>query len=617
LERDEFRQRFALRVDAGVRFGQSGAEFVRSVLFGAIRQVLSGSISAVDVVAKDGLVWRVAQEQSAGLVILRERIVIPIPEGLCLSPIVNTRLDWFDQQTNRVRVNDRHMQKWRAVLAERPLEDEELDRLREEFRLTPTYFSGSMREALRQQSFGVDDLVPSSIRYFERLASEPTNDTGVQEFFATTVASHVRSLVETSPPEGLRAALLLSSLSSLAELIDLNRLQRSEVLEAFQWLANQGDRISQVGGIECGLRLLHLFPELESVLASMTSAIAADRPEEPSGRLRLLSALVAVVEGEIARRNIARGRPPFWRRMASIAHAAAIEREVIHAGLDSASIAGWALQSGGSLFYIQTLIDLRREPRWFPDFISPQQLKAEFVGRIAGAAERYRANVPDGDLSSLLWGPDPGTIQSQMDLSAILPGPLESGIEAVREIPPELEESIRTSLEAEELTPASFWGLVNTSLIFHTGSKLSKLAAEALRRVGYQLRKVNAADDPFALVNGLAMVSAVTRTKELAAEVRILARGARRREGKKLSPEASARIALIAAAAHRDDVAWSNFIGEWLTELAFADMTVDQATALQGSLYTLFHLEPRLWENCGRAEAALVAFVASVPESTG
>jgi hypothetical protein len=49
-------------------------------------------------------------------------------------------------------------------------------------------------------------------------------------------------------------------LSTLAELIDLTTLKRAEVLEEFQWLADQGDRISQVGGIECGLRLLHLFP---------------------------------------------------------------------------------------------------------------------------------------------------------------------------------------------------------------------------------------------------------------------------------------------------------------------------------------------------------------------
>ena len=78
-----------------------------------------------------------------------------------------------------------------------------------------------------------------------------------------------------------------------------------------------------------------------------------------------------------------------------------------------------------------------------------------------------------------------------MDLSALMPGPLEGGIDAVRELPPDLEASIRTDLRAEELTPESFARLVNSSLIFQTSSRLSELAAQALRRVGYQLRKVN------------------------------------------------------------------------------------------------------------------------------
>jgi hypothetical protein len=425
-------------------------------LFAAIRQVLAGTTVTVDVTAKDGVVWHVTRDDPTGISITRKGVVVSLPEFAAMSEDVTARLKWFDEQTGKLRINDRHTEKWREVLAQRGLEDEEFDRILSEFRLTPVYVVSSLSDALRSQKFGVAELVPSSVRYLERLAGEPTDDIGVQEFFATTVASHVRALMEMSSREGLRTALLLSSLNSLAELIDLNALKPAEVLEEFQWLADQGDRISQVGGIECGLRLLNVFPELEPILATMGGAIAADRPDEPSGRLGLLSALVALVEGEIARRNIARGRPPFWRRMASIAHASAIEREVIRAGLGTASIADWALQSGGSLFYIQTLIDLRREPRWFPDFISPRQLKAEFIGRIAGAAERYRANVPDGDLSLLLWGTDSATIRSQMDLSALMPGPLEGGIEAVRELPPDLEESIRTDLRAEELTPESF-----------------------------------------------------------------------------------------------------------------------------------------------------------------
>jgi hypothetical protein len=115
-------------------------------------------------------------------------------------------------------------------------------------------------------------------------------------------------------------------------------------------------------------------------------------------------------------------------------------------------------------------------------------------------------------------------------------------------------------------------------------------------------------------LNGLATVSAVTRSRVLADEVRILSRGALRRTGTNLTPEAVARIALVAAAANSDLAAWGNFLGDWLTELAFADMTREQGIALQGDLYRLLHAEPVLWETCGRAEAALSAFVESFPD---
>lgn len=86
-------------------------------------------------------------------------------------------------------------------MVDRSLEDEELDRLLEEFRLTPVYIAGSVREKLRGQSFGVVDMVPSNVRYFDRLAGEPPDDGGVQEFFATKVASHVRLVGQQVRPK--------------------------------------------------------------------------------------------------------------------------------------------------------------------------------------------------------------------------------------------------------------------------------------------------------------------------------------------------------------------------------------------------------------------------------
>ena len=118
------------------------------------------------------------------------------------------------------------------------------------------------------------------------------------------------------------------------------------------------------------------------------------------------------------------------------------------------------------------------------------------------------------------------------------------------EMPAKYESTIRAILQTEELTPESFVGLVNSSLIFRTDSQLSDLAAQGLSRVRYQLRKVNGSDDPFPLLNGLALVSAVTRSTALAAEVRNLCRVARRRAARNLPLEVVARVALMAAAAN-------------------------------------------------------------------
>jgi hypothetical protein len=194
---------------------------------------------------------------------------------------------------------------------------------------------------------------------------------------------------------------------------------------------------------------------------------------------------------------------------------------------------------------------------------------------------------------------------------------LEGGTKAVGEIPPDLETQIRESLAAEELAPNSFFGLVNASLVFRIDSQLSDLAAQGLKRVGYQLRKHSTSNEPVQLVRNLAMVAAVTRSKALAGEVRVLDRVARRRYASTLSPDASLRIALISAAASADTSEWSEFIGEWLTELAFSEMTMEQAVDLQGTLRLLLHIEPPLWSTCGRAEAALSSFIASFPNMDG
>ena len=101
------------------------------------------------------------------------------------------------------------------------------------------------------------------------------------------------------------------------------------------------------------------------------------------------------------RSTISGCRPPFWRRLASIAHASVLERQIIAAGIPLAFIIEEVTKARGHLYFLQSLIDLRREPRWLPEYVLPGQLKAECIGRIAGAgAARFARGAVDGSVDT-------------------------------------------------------------------------------------------------------------------------------------------------------------------------------------------------------------------------
>jgi hypothetical protein len=363
-----------------------------------------------------------------------------------------------------------------------------------------------------------------------------------------------------------------------------------------------GDRISQLGALEFGLARLDLYPSLEPIITKMISAFLADRHED--GRVSDLSGLIVLVEGELARTGALRTFPPFWRRLAAIAHASLLEREMIRRGVAIQTFSDWGLRFRRQQFYMQTYIDMRKEPRWFPDLISAAQLKSEFVGRISGAAIQNEQKIKSPELRKLALEKG-GPLQSLIIFPyPFLPGPLEGGVKSDTAMPAHIERELFESLKAELVAAKSFTMLLNAALIFKIGPELAELAANALRRAKYQLRGIGAQSQAFALLHGLAIVAAVTRSETLASEVRILVRVVRRRPGVNIGLDDALCITMTAAAAHADIDKWCIFLGDWLTELSYEEMEPPKATMLWSHIRGLCQMEPRLWATCARADAA-------------
>lgn len=347
-------------------------------------------------------------------------------------------------------------------------------------------------------------------------------------------------------------------------------------------------------------------------MVKLIEQIRTDDPADRNGRFHLTSALTVLTDGELARRQAFRARPPFWRRLASIAQASLIERQLRIVPLDVAAFAEFAVQKGGHAFFMQTLADLRQEPRWMPDFVDANQLKAEFLGRITAAATINEQKIKTTELRELVLGAGTEGIRALIKFPyPFLPGPLEGATESPLDMPAEFKQSVQSDLAAATLTANSFAGLVNSALLYRIGPELVALTTQALQRVKYQLRGEGSQDQSFALLSGLASVAGVTRSVELSDQVRVLLRVLRHNSSVVITARNALRICMMAAAAHEDLDGWCKLVGDWITELTFGPLDRSEAEGFAFDLDALCKIEPRLWRTCAKAEAACKAQLSS------
>ena len=214
----------------------------------------------------------------------------------------------------------------------------------------------------------------------------------------------------------------------------------------------------------------------------------------------------------------------------------------------------------------------------------------------------------------LFLGPKSGSLKATRNLlSSYFPGPLDGGDQSQIPLPPEIEEIIESQLSEKDVEPSSFIALVNSALIFRLAGNHAEIAARALKLANHRLINIEDRSQLLAILNGLATVAAVTRSPELADELRILVRIYSHDSQHSLSTKEVMGLCLVAAASRAGINDWRDFVGDWMTEFAFSNLEGDEGKVLHSRLLSLCHAIPELWVTCGRADAALTAYNSSRP----
>ena len=612
FEDPNFREEYGFRGDSIISFPEFDFSIQRSTLFDSARKVLSGAAEK-KVTNTKSQEWRLKNTSKEGelpnLSLSRGEKRFFLPTFLALlSPDRKIRLRSLNKVASDVNLPDSASDSWRNILSERALEDDEIDTFYSESCDTSVEKTRAIHSEIMGKQISVSSLVPSSRRYFEILVGIYDGSTSICDYASGSGRKLFDQLSVWRPYEGFLYSLFLSSHVSLTEEINVDQLDSEDFVQAFDFLDKHGDRISQLGAIEVGLRVLPSRPEIEQALIRLIEQIRDDDVAGQMSNFKLLSALFCLVDGELSRIRLFSAEPPFYRRLAALSHAALIHRQLVSLSIDIDKFSEWAFNNCGG-FYLQSLADMRSEPRWTPDFATAVQMKADFLGRILITAKKYKQNITGSQLYNLIFGDAAGSLQPFNDsLETWLPGPLE-GTEATQNVlPPEFAEVIETQLGAEEVGPASFPALVNLSLIYRISDDQAELATTALKRANHHLRNIEDKSQLIDVLEGLSTVAAATRSPALADELQILVRKYSYDSTYKLSIQEFITICLVAAASRSELSEWTEFVGDWLTELAFSDLKADEAREFHSGLRGLCHVVPELWVSCGRADAALMAF---------
>jgi len=612
LDRSEFREEYGFKTEAVIAFGAADLSMQRSEFFNAVRDVLAGT-PVSDVADVDDRVWTLRNEAIGDgqpiLVVTSGEQRLTLPDLTVLSRDRDVRLRSLEEAVSDVNVPSSVRDEWFSVLAERPLGDDEVDPFHCDIRDTPVHLMRSIRDEIVAGQSSVSSLVPSSRRYFERLVGTYDGSATIRDYAAGAGRKFIQHLLEWRPYEGFVFSLFLSSHAALTAQISADRLGGHDLSKAFEFVSNHGDILSRLGAIEVGLRLLAERPEVEPHVLSLVRRIRDDDIESAASEFRLFAALFVLADGELSTARLFSAEPPFYRRLASLAQAALIHRQLIQCGIDYENFAEWAFNTRGERYYMQSLADMRTEPRWNPDLAAASQMKADFFGRIMITARNFEKNIGAGEVHDLLLGDQPDSLKALVVFPhSYYPGPLEGSEVNSNDLPGDLAQFIEARLDTDEVEPSSFFALVNSAMIFKVDSRQADLAAKALRLANYRLANVEDQAQLFAVLNGLATVAAVTRNSALADELRILVRRYRHDAQYGVSTEEAIRICLVASASREDLMKWRECAGEWLTELAFDEFHGNEGEVLHSRLRSLLHAVPELWVSCARADAALEAY---------
>lgn len=573
--------------DATINFGDTDIAFSRKTLFKVIRSTFESPKEEffVDDISNKTWTLRNHPGEYSAFSLTNGDAQILINSFWPLCGDVDRRLSIFEIEAKNRFLSKDEVKHWSTVLSESEVNDDDVSNLLLDLDCSPSHIEELLLQGLKRSTNKASTLVPNDLLYYERLVGKYCGSINIEEYCNDELRHYLESRIENGMTEN---DFLLCIHKSITKVTSIGLVD--EVL--YQSIANRAIEtchpIFLVSCLEIGI--LKFSGSSDTTLKELFECISSVKTLE---NLRLFCSMAIFVDGELARLQIFRGKPPFYRRLASFAQAALIVKVVLEEGVAFGKVEQWAAQQRGLHFFCQSFIDLIEEPRWLPMYLTAEQFINEIYGRINIVCQEVdKCDVVEFIKKELMSG-------SRLNINSFLPGPLE-GNSVPMDVPDEISNLIAKNISIEA-SLESFRILMNSTPFWKIDDEYLERTVSLLESAQHKLAAVNDKDSVYQVLNGLAQVSCMTRSRKLAASVAILSRLYRDYIDVDSEPENYLVIGVVAGAAFEEKDDWAEFIGQWCTELAYLPISDDAIMRIEVMLERLCILEPYLYHTCSKA----------------
>ena len=599
-------------IDTVLSFGGTDVTVSRSNLYAAARESFSKRLP-VQILSSDenqDLVFEPRDDGVGAFNLVSGEKKLRLFDLWMLTSDIEARSVEFERLAKKYNLPKNDTNRLMSIVTSTDISDREVDLLMKAFENTPIRTIERVSEDTQHGNSEINSLIPPNEEYYVQLVGRYRSTSSFEEFATQDWFAHLQEHLKPDTIDGLRMALRCSAHQSIASLLGKVNFDHKVAEVVLNSIVNPCDLISKIGVVEYIVPYLSEYPQLRDNVITIINQLRDDDPENNSGLYHSFSKIFAFTEGELSRLKLFEHLAPFYRRFASMTQSSLIQDSILNAKIKIPHFTKWAWERGAQNFYFQNLYDLRFEPYWVPEYSNPSQWKAEIIGRLFNVANNNVKLIDaDQELKSLLLNFEGEDLKKYASFPGpFIPGPLEGHHSMPPVLPEEMEKDVESALDSETVDYKSFVLLVNLSRFFRLNPDHADRAVEALT-LTHENILTEKEDHFYDLILGFASVAAVTKSTELADQIRVLIRKFNHLGASSLNPAEVFRIATIAAAAHENLEGWCKYIGEFTFELASSDFDNDQLEQFYSSLRCLLDVAPELWATCGNSERALFSLL--------